>query len=133
MEEKKVEEMAMNEHLSDNWDRTAAATTTHHSTSSSSIKEQRTTHDLDTPSRTSLQEKTDGKSAATSNVKDEADINDVNHETQYLEGPKLWLVMLGLGLACLLVGLVRYSSTPSSSRREIRKYMVSRTYIVSDF
>lgn len=76
-----------------NWDSSATE---------ASIKEQAVTT---TPSLHSLREEKHDENSVKS------DKNDIvtpvaEDETQYLEGPKLWLVMLGLGLACLLVGLV---------------------------
>lgn len=41
-------------------------------------------------------------------------------ESQYLSGSRLYLIMLGLGLACLLVGLVRFS--PSCCTREYHRF-----------
>jgi hypothetical protein len=76
-----------------NWDSSATE---------ASIKEQGVTT---TPSLHSLQEEKHDGSAAKNDKIDTVTPN-AEDETQYLEGPKLWLVMLGLGLACLLVGLV---------------------------
>lgn len=89
--EKGFEGMAIDRPI--NWDSSATDATP-------SIKEQGVER---SPSPSSLQEKKDEDVV-------KVDGNDVvvgaEDEGQYLEGPKLWLVMVGLGLACLLVGLV---------------------------
>lgn len=66
-----------------------------------SMKEQK----VDEPaSRSSFQEKQLGDDVVKSENNDVA--AEAEDESQYLSGVKLYLVMLGLGLACLLVGLV---------------------------
>ena len=96
-EEKRLEDTAINRPI--NWDSSATE---------ASIKEQVVS---ETPSLHSLHEKREEDVVKV----DKNDIvTETEDESQYLEGPTLWLIMLGLGLACLLVGLVRRKSKVES-------------------